>query len=499
MIEFPETLPQPSTSFSGDISTPTFRTGLDNGLVSQYGRFSTKLETFGLSWEFSQEEFVIFEEWFNETLSGGVLVWNMLLPSGGGYSVRPVRFVGGQYQASHKSALWFTVSAQVECLGLTDVAPNRTLPVPQWLRLAIDPAVSQVLTFAHRNASLTVRPDSGSLTTLRISPPVDESQLIYFGINNKGLGDTLITSQDVPTVLPEAIPSFPGNLPNINQTFSFDAKRKATRIEMDSGHPRQYGELETTIRTYQVEWDFSLEELQNFQDFFFVTLKSGSATFTITLPVDGLFISVPVRFVGGKYSESYLPVNTFKVSGVLERIVDQTVVASKASPYPLFYTPKVIVSENRKVTNSDAGKLLIVAPNAGRTISLHIGSLQIEFGLLVKGLGNVLITRGPFINYVGNYVDFADSSYRKPTFELRDSQRIVSGLESDFATSSYLKPTFELFSTLEDIGSVGSDSSSSAYGIPTWEMKVVLKNIGTLDADFAASSYLKPSFELTEL
>lgn len=497
MIDFPSTLPQPSTSFSGDVSTPTIRTELDNGLVEQYGRFSTKLESFSVSWVLSQAELVIFETWFNDTLAGGVLVWNMLLPDEGGYAVRPVRFVGGQYTSSHKPALWFNVSARVECLTLTDAAPNRTLPIPQWLRLAVDPTASQVLTLAHRNAILTVRPDLGSTTTLRINPPIDDTQYIYFGISNQGLGETLITSQDVAAILPDAVPAFPGTLPNINQSFGVDAKRKATRIDMESGHPRQYAELETTVKTYQVEWDFTLAQLKTFQDFFFVSLKSGALTFTMTLPVDGLFIAVPVRFVGGKYGESYLPVDTFRVTATVERIVDQTVIPSAEKPYPIWYSPTVNVTANRKIGAGDAKKFFVVTPAAGQTISLHLSNRLIEFGLLIKGLGNVLITRGPFIVDIGAIgTDGAGTVFAKPTLSLISILRDFGNMGSDNAGTTMLKPTFSLVSVAKNIGTIPTDNAGTVLIKPTFELKAVLKNVGTIPTDNSGTTLNKPTFSL---
>lgn len=495
MIDYPANLPQPSTSLSADVETPTIRTDLQTGLVEQQGRYSTGLETYRATWVFSADELLIFENWVADTLAGGVLVFGLALPDDGAYSVQPVRFVGGTYQVSHKSALWFTVTATVEHLTNNPAPSNRTPALPQWLRLAVDPAVSQVLGVSHRNALLTVRPDEGSTTTLRIFPPTDPTQYIYFGIDNQGDGETLITSQDVDPLFPEAVPGFPGSLPAVNQSFGVDAARRTSRLEMESGHPRQYAASVATRKTYQVEWEFSLAQLKTFQDFFFITLKSGAIPFTLTLPVDGSFIPVPVRFVGGRYSETYVPVDRFKVAATVERVVDQTVTPPGWQPYPLFYGPNVNVTANRKVAAGDAGKFFIVNPDEGQTINLHIYANKIEFGLLVKGLGNVLITRGPFILDIGTLADSGAGEFLKPSFTLRDTIRDIGTLPGDIGSGEFLKTSFSLVSVIEDLGTLAGDSGSGAFLTTGMEILEVLVDAGTL-TDTGAGSFGKPAITL---
>ena len=495
MISYPTNFPQPSTTLSGDSETPVVRTDLDNGLVEQFGRFATGRETYNLQWTLSNAEFVIFEEWFNQTLVGGVLIFGLTLPDAGAYSVQPVRFVGGTYSTSHKSALWWTVTARVEKMFVTVAPTNRTLPIPQWLRLAVDPTISQNLTLAHRNAILTVRPGVGSQTTLRIYPPTDPTQYIYFGINNQGLGETLITSEAVAPIPSEAVPSWPA-LPGVNQAFRLDAKRNAHRLEMDSGHTRQFADADFTVKGYEVEWDFTLAQLQTFQDFFFVTLKSGSLIFWLTLPVDGQFIPVRVRFVGGVYQESYIFHNTFRVSATLDRIVDQTVTPPEDRPYPVFYSPTVNVTVNRKIAAGDAGKLFVVNPAAGQTISLHIYAQLIEFGLLIVGTGNVLITRGPFLVNLGSLADTGTGAFKPVTFELRDTIRVLGTLEADTAGGVFGPVIFELKSFIRGIGTLEADTAAGSFSSAKFELITTLEDIGTLDPDTSAGVFSPVTFEL---
>lgn len=495
MIPYPTTLPLPDVSLSASAETPTIRTDISGGLIEQFGRFATGREIYQVNWQLSEAELVIFEEWFAETLIGGVLVFGLMLPRDGGYEEEPVRFVGGTYGVSHKDALWWTVTASVERMIVANAPTNRTLPVPQWLRLSVDEALSQNLTLSHRNALLTVRPDEGSTTTFRIYPPTSDAAWIYFGISNLGDGETLITSEDVDPLPPEAVPSWPETLPNLNHNFRMDAERKAARIEMESGHSRQYADKLATVRGHDVEFDFSLEQLETFQDFFYTTLKSGSLIFWLTLPVDGQFQPVRVRIVEGRYSETYIFHDTFRVAFKLDRIVDQTVLPTEERPFPMYYAPTVNVATSRKILASDAGKFFIVNPSEGETINLHISSNLIEFGLLVVGPGNVLITREPFVWEMVSS-DSGTGEFRKLGFELRSTELDLGSLAGDSGTGEFLKLGFALVSIIKDIGSLPGDSGSGEFGKLGFEMINVLEDLGTLSGDSGTGEFLKLGFEL---
>jgi hypothetical protein len=496
MIQHPTNFPQPSVDLSGDSETPVVRTDIDNGLIQQFGRFATGKESFSASWVLSQAELTVFEEWFNEELFGGVLVFGLMLPEGSGYSVQPVRFVGGSFDTAHKDAFWFTVTAEIEKMIVSEAPTNRTLPVAQWVRLGINPALSQNLTFDHRNALLTSTPGSGNTTTFRIYPPTDPTQYIYFGLNNQGAGETLITSEDVDPPPVETVPSWPGGAPNINRTFRVSAKRKASRLDMDGGHPRQWAGLETTVKGYEVEWDFTLAQLQTFHDFFYTTLKSGSSIFWLPLPLDGMLTATRVRFVGGRYSQSYIFNDTFKVTARLDVIVEQTVLPSEAMPWPMYYAPLVEVAAHRKVTMADAGTLFHLAPAAGQTINLHIASNLIEFGLLITGLGNVLVTRTPFVHVLTPMTDTGEGAFGTPTFELRDTIKNLGSVGTDTGSGEFLTSAFELRSVVKDIGTLTTDTGSGEFLKPAFEMLVVLEDIGTIATDTGSGEFLKTSFIL---
>lgn len=497
MIDYPTNLPQPTDSLTGESVTPVIRTDQDTGLLVQEGRFATGRDTYDLSWKLSQEEVVIFEEWFNETLSGGQLLFALTMTVDGGLEEVPARFIGGNYRINHDGALWFNVGASVEVMFVSSAAPNRTPSVPPWFRLELDEALSQTLGTGFRNALLITRPTEGNITTFRVPPPTDETQWIYFGVQNFGAGEVLITSEDTDPLPTYSPPNFPGTLPAVNIAFSEAANRGAERLEMDGGHPRQWSRFETTTRKYSASWDFDLDQLQEFRDFFFTTLQGGARHFFLQLPVDGQFFEVPVRFIGGKFEESYVPHNRFKVTGQLERVVAQTVLPSELRPYPLYHAPAVTVTANRKVLSGDAFKMFNVFPDEGQTINLHIYDGEFEFGVTVKGLGNVLITRGPFVVDLGSIgSDSAGALSVAPTLELRDSILVIGSIGEDVSGVAHETPILSLISAIENIGSIATEVNGVVSKTPDLQLLDVLLDIGSIGTDTIGTTSNTPTLIL---
>jgi hypothetical protein len=497
MIDYPENLPLPTTSLDGEMETPVIRTSLQTGLVEQEGRFATAKRTTRTTWRLSEAELLVFENWFANDLAGGCLVFGMTLANDGEIQTVPVRFVGGNYDVSHDGALWFSVSATIEQLIVESAPSNRTPAVPVWKRLEIDPMTSQALTLSHRNARLVTNPSSGNTTTLRIFPPTSKASWIHFGIQQNGAGEVLITSQDVDPIPPDEIIHFPGALPNVNSAFQMAATRPNSRLEMESGHSRQWAKFLTAIKTYRVQWEFSIEELHEFQNFFFTTLRSGGKTFLLTLPVDGLFLEVPVRFVGGSYTEAYTGVNRFVVNAQVERITDQTETPENERPYPVFYSPRVNVTANRRIYSSDAGKMFVVNPDEGQTINLHIRSLEIEFGVLIIGLGNVLITRTPYVLDIGSIgSDSSGQTILAPSFTLANTIEDIGSIGLDSSGQAMLPTAFSLVSVAEDIGAAPPDSSGQFFPPPAMSLLNVLEDIGTVPADTSGQTFKPTAFTL---
>lgn len=490
MIDYPD-IPLPSTNFGDRIEVTTLRTGMKTGLIRKRPRFATGLRTVRVTWVLTLAELATFEDWHANDLSGGVLVFEIpwdVAPD------RAYRFTEGRYdiRKDHAKA---TVTANLEVLETKDANASTVLPVPAWKRLVIDPTTGQQLTLSHRNALLTVRPDAGDTTTLRVFNPTSPDYYIYFGIKNLGDGDTLITSVDAdpPVVLPAA--SWPTSLPLPLSGFGEDTERPVARLEMDSGHTRQVQRFDASVKSYSVAWDMDETQVQTFETFYHTTLRSGARQFTITLPVDGVYLAVPCRFEAG-YATQYRDINRFRVTATLDRVLAQSETPSTWTPYGLYYRPVENVSVNTLVQSDDAGKFYIVYAASGQTVSLHIGSNEIEFGILLTGPGSVRITREPFVHTLPG--DGAGGIIMPPALELESVVVDLGGLpEEDGAGSSLLPPVLELESVVVDIGeSLENDLASSSINVPTFIIDEVLADVGALAGDNAGSNIEKPSLTL---
>ncbi len=496
MIDYPE-IPLPLLNLQGEVAVSNIRSSLTNGMVEQNSRYGAKLKTYTANWKLSQAEFFIFEEWFSDTLKGGVLTFEMDGVGDGEIDLQPFRFVEGTFSSSITGGRFYNVQATIESLLPGNALVNAVLPVPMWERLLIDPVSDQELTLGHRNSILVSRPADGDTRTLRVFPPNDATQYIYFGIRNFGDGETLITSADVDPMPPDPVFSFPTSLPLPDMGMVDRGERRTGRIEMDSGHPRQWVEWDTTRKSYIAMWTLTLDQLKDFQDFYFFSLRNGTLRFLIEIPGTGDFSAKAVRFVGGTYQEAYLAGDYWQVSAEMEQVVDQTVFPSNAQPYGLYYSPSVTVNANRKIKAADANKFFIVNPDEGQTISLHISSQEIEFGILKTGPGNVLITRGPFIVDVGEIPSDASGQVILPAaFTLKNTINDIGAIPGDTTGQSILTTTFNLVSVIEDIGAVPGDSSGQTVLPTTMSILDVLVDTGEVPPDNSGQSFKPTTFTL---
>lgn len=486
MIDYPD-IPLPSTSLRDRSDTPVARTQLRTGLIRQRPRFSTGLRSINVSWQFTRSEFAVFENWFANDLAGGVLVFG--IP----WNAAPdevYRFAHGRYEARQDHWGKFAVSAALEVLETHFSNATTVPPVAPWLRLVINPVSSQQLTFSHRNARLTANTDDESTTTLRVYNPTSPDLYIPFGIRQTGLGDILVTSEDAdpPVVLPPAV--WPSTLPAAVSGFTDSSERPVARIEMDGGHVRQAQRFDASAKEYNASWDLSAAQLQTFETFFHVTLQNGSREFTIPLPVDGTFNPVPVRFNGG-YATQYQPVNRFRVTATLDRVLAQSVSEQTWTPFGLYYKPVQDVVSNLKVTAGMAGRLFRVYAAAGQTVSLHIGSLDIEFGILSIGPGSVLITRAPYLHNLGEVQENMGGAFLPPTISL-GTALIVMDDQEDPVTGEFQAPTISLQTTLVPLPEQ-TDSAEGAFLDPVLELREVLVPVSD-QSDSVEGAFLPPVF-----
>lgn len=108
-------LPPPTISgFSGDIAQSTIRTNMDSGRPRQRMRFTSGWRSISVSWEFSDEEFRIFQAIHKFKLNGGNDFFDMELALGDDIDTYTVRFVGGRYKYKYQAHMYWVVSAELE-------------------------------------------------------------------------------------------------------------------------------------------------------------------------------------------------------------------------------------------------------------------------------------------------------------------------------------------------------------------------------------------------
>lgn len=124
---YPSTLlPNPQVNFRGAIQQNVIRTKMDSGRYRARRRFTRELREYRVSWQFSDDQYGVFQSWLLHKLNGGADWFNISLPlSGQGFQTVLARISEGQYTASHENVLYWVVSAALE-VEETDVLSEGT-------------------------------------------------------------------------------------------------------------------------------------------------------------------------------------------------------------------------------------------------------------------------------------------------------------------------------------------------------------------------------------
>lgn len=118
MAAYPSTLPRPlSSGYSINPSSAVLRTEMEVGAARQRRITSQPPSRISLVWNFTQEEFAIFEAWWHYTVQQGQAWFDMSLANGLGYATQSCRFTG-PYKADHLKGFNFRVDAEVEVRSL---------------------------------------------------------------------------------------------------------------------------------------------------------------------------------------------------------------------------------------------------------------------------------------------------------------------------------------------------------------------------------------------
>jgi len=189
---------------------------------------------------------------------------------------------------------------------------------------------------------------------------------------------------------------YPTTLPNPSANFSGTTAAPVLRTEMDSGLVRQQSRFATSLRTYNVSWEFDAAEFEDFKTFFHTTLANGTKTFQLPMMTDGGLTTIDVKFAGGVYNQRYVPVDRWNVSATLEEEVVQLVAATPNPVTPVWFQPERDILINTVLNNTYANNLLHCYPSPGENLFLTVPEIEsasdlLPIGVVNHGPGNVVI------------------------------------------------------------------------------------------------------------
>jgi hypothetical protein len=96
-IEWPETLPSPKVNFKGRLENSLARTQMETGRIRQRRRFSASQKSWSFDLTLNDDEYLLFQDFVQDTLDGGSSYFLMEIPDGNGIEQIMVRFVDGNY------------------------------------------------------------------------------------------------------------------------------------------------------------------------------------------------------------------------------------------------------------------------------------------------------------------------------------------------------------------------------------------------------------------
>lgn len=178
-------------------------------------------------------------------------------------------------------------------------------------------------------------------------------------------------------------------------TLSGDTASPVIRTQMDSGYTRQRSRFGSQVKTRQLSWVFTEAEFATFKEFFRDTLQGGTLWFNMVYPDgEGGFTSREVRFVGGRFTEQYVPFMQWQVGASIEEQVQQVITFPEPDIMPLLYQRVQEKTENYTLQFTDLNSLITANPGEGEeiiiTLPLNAGfTTKFSCGVVNIGLGAV--------------------------------------------------------------------------------------------------------------
>lgn len=110
---WPDALPLPKFGMGVNPADQTIRTDMEVGAARARRRTHARIYQVQVSWLFSDAQFVIFQDWFDQGAQGGAAWFSLRLPLGGRLSAQEVRFIG-PVQITNDEGMNWSVSGKLE-------------------------------------------------------------------------------------------------------------------------------------------------------------------------------------------------------------------------------------------------------------------------------------------------------------------------------------------------------------------------------------------------
>ena len=111
---FPTSLPNPSVSYSFEVSSDKIRTKERTARYNNRQRSDVRIYTVSVDWQFIDSQMEIFRLWFRDDLSEGSEIFDIDLFFGDGVKTNEAKFIKGSYNYSYSENLNWNVSAALE-------------------------------------------------------------------------------------------------------------------------------------------------------------------------------------------------------------------------------------------------------------------------------------------------------------------------------------------------------------------------------------------------
>lgn len=115
-INWPSPLPLPETTLAAEEAYSVVRTEMESGYVRQTRRWEGSRKTYSASWTFTQLQAYMFEVFWEDSLEGGTLFFNLPYASGPTETLetKTVRFVGGKFNKGYVPHMQWSIQATFE-------------------------------------------------------------------------------------------------------------------------------------------------------------------------------------------------------------------------------------------------------------------------------------------------------------------------------------------------------------------------------------------------